>query len=301
MARTEPMGLRFERDAAQLGREWVEASPALLFPIQSAVLELTVGGRALRLDSAHFALVPARAPYRLEALGSVAPTVILLVGPLARAAAAKEYAPHFEDALYAKVVAAPRLFPRTRWVDELVQRYLFERKVCERHGSAAARFLETELTKELFFLGKEALSQHTRMAHVGDASDLVKAARDWLEARLFEPLRIAELARACHASESTLLRAFRRELGAPPAVYLRQRRLDEALLLLESGRYSATEVALRVGYATLPAFTVAFQRRFGLPPSRVGKERPGAQVLPPHGEVPRRPRARSRRLRESAG
>ena len=43
----------------------------------------------------------------------------------------------------------------TRWVDELVHRYVFERAQCEKHQSSAAIFLETELLKELFFLARE--------------------------------------------------------------------------------------------------------------------------------------------------
>ena len=78
-----------------------------------------------------------------------------------------------------------------------------------------------------------------------------------------KPPRFGELARHCHTSESTLLRAFRRDFETTPATYARERRLEASLLLLKSGRYTVTEVAARVGYGSLPAFTIAFRRRFG--------------------------------------
>lgn len=102
---------------------------------------------------------------------------------------------------------------------------------------------------------------------------------------------MTDIARTCGSSESTLLRAFRRAFGVPPTTYVRNRRLEEALLLLESGRYTVSEVAVRVGYANLSAFTVAFRRRFRTAPSDVKpRERP---VLLPHGRTPRRPRAKN--------
>jgi len=282
------MTLRFERDSRRLERERVESAPALVFPLESSVVRLAAGDDEHSLDRARFALVPARIAYRLSAVSPVAPTLTLLIGPAAREAARREYEPDLVDATFTTIVSQVRAFPRTRWVDELAQRYLFEREVCRRHDSAAARFLETELVKEVFFLGREQLQQLTRASALEEPSDLVRRARAWLEQRLFDPVSVAALAKACHASESTLLRAFRRELGVAPSAWVRHRRLDEALLLLESGRYTVSEVAVRVGYAALPAFTVAFHRRFGVAPSRAGQAREGAAVLPPHGAMSRR-------------
>jgi AraC-like DNA-binding protein len=89
------------------------------------------------------------------------------------------------------------------------------------------------------------------------------------------------------------LRAFKREVGVAPATFVRDRRLDEALLMLESGKYSASEVAVRIGYAGLPAFSAAFSRRFGVAPSRV---RVASPTLPPQGQTEtRKPLTRSRK------
>ena len=102
------------------------------------------------------------------------------------------------------------------------------------------------------------------------------------------PLLAGDLARHCRTSESTLLRSFRRETGATPAAYLRERRLQEALFLLEGGRWSVGEVARRVGYTNLAAFTPAFGRRFAVPPSEARAAVAAGELLPPHGQPPKR-------------
>ena len=88
-----------------------------------------------------------------------------------------------------------------------------------------------------------------------------------IEADLVSPLAVADLARRCRVSESTLLRAFKRELGCTPGAYARGRRMDEALALLRAGCFSITEVAGRVGYDNPTSFSHAFQLHFGNLPS----------------------------------
>jgi AraC-like DNA-binding protein len=205
----------------------------------------------------------------------------------------RDYRPEVDARRLVEVLGGVRVLPRTRWVDELVQRYVFERSVCARRGSKAARFLEAELTKELFFLGCEQLDLRTRSSVLFEGDAVAARARAWIEEHLFEPFRIDELVRQCHVSESTVLRAFRRELGVSPLAYLRRRRLEESMQLLESGRYGVTEVAARVGYENPSAFAAAFRGQFGLAPSRARPAVPAAARLPAHGAPPVRRRRRT--------
>ena len=214
----------------------------------------------------------------------------LPVEAAARKRACEEYRGHIVAARFNDLLGVPRILPRTRWIDEVVQRYVFERNVCEKHGSMAATFLETEIAKEVYFLSKERDEAYTRTTVVHEEGDVARRARGWLEDNLFKPLRASDVARHCHTSESTLLRAFKREFQTTPAAYARERRLDAAMLLLKSKRYTVTEVAARVGYATLPAFTIAFRRRFGSAPSSSRMTDNGLEMLPPHGSPPRKAR-----------
>jgi AraC-like DNA-binding protein len=263
--------------------------PALVVPLESSVVELDRASEHVRIDRASIALLPANRVARVRALSPITRLATLLIGPLARRRAQAEYE-EIEERRFIELLAVPRLLPRTRWVDELVHRYVFERHVCEKHGSAAAAFLETELAKELFFACRERDERHTRASVIEEEDELVARARGWIDEHLFTPLRVAALARQCHTSESTLLRAFQRELGCTPAAYARQRRLDAALLLVQDGRHTVGEVATQVGYANLAAFTAAFHRRFGMPPSAARRQGEDLERLPPFGATPRRKR-----------
>ena len=286
----EPMVLRVERsaDLDARARPRVERCPALIVPLETSVVVLEVGdARPERVDRASFALVPAKMPYRVRAKSSVTTLATLLVADGARERACREYRPHVDARRFAELLATPRVLPRTRWVDEIMHRYVFERDVCGKHASAAAAFLETELAKELYFLCAERDELQRRASVVSEEGDVVARARAWIDENLFAPLRVGDLARHTGTSESTLLRAFQREVGRAPAAYARERRLDAALLLLQSGRHTVGEVAARVGYASLAAFTAAFTRRFERAPSSVRRADDALEMLPPHGNPPR--------------
>lgn len=276
------MELRVDRDTSASGTR-VLAGPALVAPLESTIV--TLDGR--RLDRASIALVPARTPHVLElpAHGAIA-VATLIFDDATRAAALRDYAPYIDAHRFAEVVAVPRILPRTRWVDELVQRYIFEREVCEKPGSRAARFLEAELAKELYFLGSEQLARRTRASVLHEGASVAVRARAWIEEHLFEPFHIEALVAQCGASASTVLRAFRKEHGIAPVVYLRRRRLEEAMQMLESGRYAVTEVATRIGYDNPSAFAAAFRDQFGVPPSSVRPALDPATLLPAHGAPP---------------
>lgn len=285
--------LRVERGADLSTATRSDAAPALVLPILRSAVVLRAGALEERLDRSRFALVPAGVRYRLVSATAAPEVITLLLRDGAWKQAEREYRPHIAMETVAEVVSRPRLFARTRWVDELVHRYLFERETCGKHTSRAAVFLETELAKEVYFLGKEQLQGQARASLAHDEGDIARRALAWMDERLFEPFSLEDLAHHCHTSASTLLRSFRRETGSTPAAYLRERRLHEAHLLLQGGRWSVGEVAQRVGYTNLAAFTAAFGRRFGVPPSSARGTEPQGPLLPPHGQPPRRVARRS--------
>jgi AraC-like DNA-binding protein len=165
------------------------------------------------------------------------------------------------------------LLPRTVWVHELVHRYVFERYALGRRRNLAIRFLEVELVKELYFLFRDRDEGGERATIVRTHSAPVDRAVRHIEAHLFDPPSVAALARRAGASASTLLRAFRNEVGCSPGAYWRNRKLDEALVVLRAGG-SVGEAAARVGYDNPTAFGFAFRRRFGQPPSTFRPRRP---------------------------
>ena len=302
-----------ERGAALPSGRRVHEEPALLLCLATSIIALAPAGPAsgtakrvesALLDRSNVALVSARTPYRLEKKSPTIALLTLRIMPLARKRACTDYGPDVNERALADMLGECTLLLRTRWFDEVAQRYLFEREVCHHDDSRAARFLEAELTKEVFYQVKEKQAAKVRRSLVADQTELVRRALAMIEGDLFRPLRVSALARACHASESSLLRAFKKEVGTGPAAYQRDRRLDEAVLLLRGQQLGVAEVAMRVGYTNVPAFTTAFGKKFGAPPSALMGDAPKGVRLPPQGLVFHPPDlqrpARSRALEKRA-
>lgn len=81
-----------------------------------------------------------------------------------------------------------------------------------------------------------------------------------------DPTRLDEWASRLHTSTKTLQRDFVREFGVSYSQWRTRIRLEAAVVLLETK--SVTEVAHRVGYASVPAFVTAFSREYGHTPGR---------------------------------
>ena len=212
------------------------------------------------------------APATLEATTLAAHTLVLELSEALVDHAVATYDGHIVRDVYVTQMRTSRRLSRSNWLNELCHRYVFERAACRRRDNEATRFLETEIAKEVYFACRdhEAGVPCTPVGHA--ESDLVRRARKHIEAHLFDADVLAGLSKACGASASTVLRAFRREIGEAPLVYLRARRLDESLLLLKSARGGVGEIATLVGYRSLPAFSEAFRARFGRRPSDVRTE-----------------------------
>lgn len=73
-------------------------------------------------------------------------------------------------------------------------------------------------------------------------------------------------ARAANRSARSFDRGFRMQTGSSPAAWRARARLLASLRLLANS--TITEVSARLGYSSPAAFTAAFTRSFGAPPSR---------------------------------
>jgi AraC-like DNA-binding protein len=125
-----------------------------------------------------------------------------------------------------------------------------------------------EILKEWYFVRRDAEGDRgPRRSHLAAAPALFERAQRFIDGHLAERLTVERLAKATHASPSAILRAFHERVGLAPGSYIRARRLDQALLLLRSGRHGVGEIAARVGYESGAAFSQAFRARFGDPPS----------------------------------
>ncbi|MEE4119541.1 MAG: helix-turn-helix transcriptional regulator [Paracoccaceae bacterium] len=152
--------------------------------------------------------------------------------------------------------------------------------------SSYLRFLASELARDRSTIHAPAalgaagalaseLYRATALAGDGGAStpaagaDHVRRAEEIMRARLGEPLKIADIARAVGVGTRALQMAFAAHLGATPREVLAEMRLDAAHrdLLSASPDETVTDVALVCGFAHLSRFAAAYRRRFGERPS----------------------------------
>jgi len=136
-------------------------------------------------------------------------------------------------------------------------------------------------TKQLYLESKamELLSHKLEQIHPSpvlpdnalkrDDYDRVLHAAEILVSNVEEPPDVQQLARLVGMSRSKLHRCFRRVYDISPFEYLRNHRLETAMLLLQSGETNVTEAAFRVGYSNLSYFSKAFKIMFGVAPGEL--------------------------------
>ena len=96
--------------------------------------------------------------------------------------------------------------------------------------------------------------------------------RELLDARVPDGLSLNEAAQLLHAHPTHLIRAFTREFGMPPHLYLTGRRVDMARRLLLAGMRPA-DVAAAAGFYDQPHLTRHFRRMLGTSPARYAHAR----------------------------
>jgi len=99
----------------------------------------------------------------------------------------------------------------------------------------------------------------------GADARMARRFRDYIEARLFEPVRLAELARIADMPAYAVVRTFKRRFGVPPHRYQTQRRIDAARRLIRDG-VPLGELSHLCGFADQAHFTRAFKQTLGFTP-----------------------------------
>jgi AraC family transcriptional regulator len=94
----------------------------------------------------------------------------------------------------------------------------------------------------------------------------LKRAIDYVEARLDEPVSLADVAASAGLTRMHFAAQFRAATGLRPHEYLLRRRIERAQELLVGTGMPLVDVALSVGFQTQSHFTSVFKRYAGQPP-----------------------------------
>ncbi len=97
------------------------------------------------------------------------------------------------------------------------------------------------------------------------------------------PWTVKRLADKCNLSRSAFSERFVRTVGQPPAAYISQVRLGEAADLIQYTTEAVGVIAREIGYDSEAAFSRAFSKRYGIPPTKWRNERGGSVRFPERG------------------
>ena len=126
-------------------------------------------------------------------------------------------------------------------------------------------------------------SEKTQSRH--SLPKLVHRTKEWLARDDSGPKGVQQIARHFGVSTRHLYRAFREEVGTPPARYLKRHRMTKArfdLLSADPGETTVTDVAVSWGFWELGRFAVEYRSLFGETPSQTLRTyaRSGARDAP---------------------
>lgn len=94
-----------------------------------------------------------------------------------------------------------------------------------------------------------------------------------IEANLYSPVSIDELAHKNNLSVSSFKREFKKLYDDSPASYIKSKRLERAAHLLSASDERITDIAFDCGFNDLANFTRSFHDRYGLAPSNYRAKR----------------------------
>jgi AraC-like DNA-binding protein len=89
---------------------------------------------------------------------------------------------------------------------------------------------------------------------------------EWCEANVGSDISVAQLAGRLFFSPAHFSRLFKREIGMPPATYLRRLRLERAREQLESTTLGVAQIALESGFESPAHFSRSFRAYYGSSP-----------------------------------
>lgn len=123
-------------------------------------------------------------------------------------------------------------------------------------------------SKALFYRLLTDLSLEVRQARLpGERFAMIERGIAYLECHCDAPLRVKELARMCHVSETYFRRLFRQYAGVSPLEYVIGLKMAKARLMLENGARSVTEVAEALGYDDPNYFSRLYKQKSGVSPA----------------------------------
>ena len=98
--------------------------------------------------------------------------------------------------------------------------------------------------------------------------------KNWIEKHYMQHFSTEQLADISMVNQYHFIRLFKQTYKISPRQYVNELRLNCAKDLLDKTELSITTICYKVGYESLPSFTLYFKKRYGLGPQAYRKRQP---------------------------
>ncbi|MBC9794462.1 helix-turn-helix transcriptional regulator [Sinomicrobium weinanense] len=156
---------------------------------------------------------------------------------------------------------------RNRFITAEMYRVIHEILQCEKTGVFKRLFLESKVL-ELLTLQIEQYQESPIMELQKEDVEKLHDLKSFLQEHYSEAFSLDQLSRKAGLNEFKLKKGFRTVFGTTVFRYLRDLRLEEAKLLLLSGKKTIPEIADFCGYQNPQYFTTAFKKKYGITPGK---------------------------------
>jgi len=130
--------------------------------------------------------------------------------------------------------------------------------------SETPEWLARQLAQQLFV---ELVQSWERNEELDRGSALeIERMKQYVVARLNQPLSLRDLVEFSRLSPSTVGRLFREQLQTTPVAWLHRLKMERAQMLFRSRRLSVNEVGEQVGFSDPYYFSKCFKKATGLSP-----------------------------------
>ena len=109
--------------------------------------------------------------------------------------------------------------------------------------------------------------------HLSDVQRLCFKVMHYLDTHVYTLKNLYELSEITNYNYSYLSFVFKKTTGMTLAEYYQNKKLDVARALLQEGKLKAGEIAELLNYSSIYAFSKAFKKYHGVPPSKIEQEK----------------------------
>lgn len=217
-------------------------------------LELQVGGRSGKACALQGAIVPGNSRHTFRGVGNNQFVVVDLPIPL--------NADYWSDDLR-RFLETPNFFGLDPGLYHYTQ--LVGAESCRHLPDSKFSIMLAELLAEL-------LAQRHSTAKSLRPTRRLGPALEYIGSHVDQRISVSKLAALSYLSIGRFHSAFREYTGRTPGQYITELRMQRGLALLQETAWPVSRVAAAVGYSSQAAFTHAFHRHFGFPPSRYHRQ-----------------------------